>query len=103
MATLKYKNPKTDTWVLLTGSGDPTEPQILFFKTKADFPDVGDATKMYIDTSDSRTYIFTGIDYNLVGDGFAEESYISAEDKEKLDRSISCKIAESNENTLVFF
>ena len=73
MASLRYRDPTTGNWVLLTGSGDPTESQILFFKTKADFPDVGDATKMYIDISDSRTYIFTGIGYNLVGDGFAED------------------------------
>lgn len=73
MASLRYRDPATGNWVLLTGSGDPTESQILFFKTKADFPDVGaDPTKLYIDTSDSRTYIFTpGFGYNLVGDGMS--------------------------------
>ncbi len=73
MATLRYKNPTTNKWELVGvsgGGGSTGENQIVFSK-KADFPAVGDSSKIYIDTETSKSYIYVGGDYQLVGDGFS--------------------------------
>ena len=70
MATLRYKNPTTQKWELVGvgGGGSAGGDQIVFSK-KAEFPAVGDSSKIYVDTVDSRTYIWKDNDYVLVGDG----------------------------------
>ena len=72
MATLRYKDPTTQKWELVGvsggGGGSTGESQIVFSK-RADFPAVGDNSKIYVDTVDSRTYIWKDNDYVLVGDG----------------------------------
>lgn len=72
MATLRYKDPTTQKWELVGvsggGGGSTGEDQIVFSK-KAEFPAVGDSSKIYVDTIDSRTYIWKDNDYVLVGDG----------------------------------
>ena len=71
MATLRYKNPTTQKWELVGvsgGGGSTGENQVVFSKL-ADFPAVGDSSKIYVDTVDSRTYIWKDNDYVLVGDG----------------------------------
>ena len=74
MATLRYKNPTTQKWELVGvsggGGGSTGENQIVFSK-KADFPATGDSSKIYIDTETSKSYIYVGGDYQLVGDGFS--------------------------------
>ena len=74
MATLRYKNPTTQKWELVGvsggGGGSTGESQIVFAK-KADFPATGDSSKIYIDTETSKSYIYVGGDYQLVGDGFS--------------------------------
>ena len=73
MATLRYKNPTTKKWELVgisDGGGSTGESQIVFSKL-ANFPAVGDSSKIYIDTETSKSYIYVGGDYQLVGDGFS--------------------------------
>ena len=73
MATLRYKNPTTQKWELVGvsgGAGGSTgESQIVFSKL-ADFPAVGDNSKIYIDVETSKSYIFVNGGYQLVGDGY---------------------------------
>ena len=72
MATLRYKNPTTKKWELVGvsgGSGSTGESPIVFSKL-ADFPAVGDSSKIYIDTETSKSYIYVNGNYSLVGDGF---------------------------------
>ena len=71
MATLRYKNPTTQKWELVGvsgGGGSTGENQIVFSKL-ADFPAVGEADKIYIDTETSKSYIFVNSRYQPVGDG----------------------------------
>lgn len=72
MATLRYKNPTTQKWELVgvSGGGSTGENQVVFSK-KADFPATGDNSKIYIDTETSKSYIYVGGNYQLVGDGFS--------------------------------
>ena len=71
MATLRYKNPTTQKWELVgvSGGGSTGEDQIVFSKL-ADFPAVGDNSKIYIDVETSKSYIFVNGSYQLVGDGY---------------------------------
>ena len=71
MATLRYKNPTTQKWELVSvsgGGGSTGESQIVFSKL-ADFPAVGNNSKIYIDVETSKSYIFVNGGYQLVGDG----------------------------------
>ena len=73
MATLRYKNPTTKKWELVGvsgGGGSTGESQIVFSKL-ANFPAVGDNSKIYIDTDTSKSYIFVNNTYQLVGDGYS--------------------------------
>ena len=74
MATLRYKNPTTKKWELVGvsggGGGSTGESQIVFSKL-ADFPAVGDNSKIYIDVDTSKSYIFVDGGYQLVGDGYS--------------------------------
>ena len=74
MATLRYKNPTTQKWELVgvsgSGGGSTGENQIVFSKL-ADFPAVGDNSKIYIDVETSKSYIFVNGGYQLVGDGYS--------------------------------
>ena len=71
MATLRYKNPTTQKWELVgvSGGGSTGENQVVFSKL-ADFPAVGDNSKIYIDVETSKSYIFVNGGYQLVGDGY---------------------------------
>ena len=72
MATLRYKDPTTQKWELVGvsgGSGSTGENQVVFSKL-ADFPAVGDNSKIYIDVETSKSYIFVNGSYQLVGDGY---------------------------------
>ena len=73
MATLRYKDPTTQKWELVGvsggGGGSTGESQIVFSK-RADFPAVGDNSKIYVDTDTSKSYIFVNNIYQLVGDGY---------------------------------
>lgn len=69
MATLRYKDPTTQKWKLVGVSGGSTGGDQIVFSKKAEFPAVGDSSKVYVDTVDSRTYIWKDNDYVLVGDG----------------------------------
>ena len=70
MATLRYKNPTTQKWELVgvSGGGSTGESQIVFSKL-ADFPAVGDSSKIYIDIETKKSYIYVNGSYQLVGDG----------------------------------
>ena len=72
MATLRYKNPATQKWELVGvsggGGGSTGESQIVFSKL-ADFPAVGDSSKIYIDIETKKSYIYVNGSYQLVGDG----------------------------------
>ena len=72
MATLRYKNPVTKKWELVgvSGGGSTGESQLVFSKL-ADFPAVGDNSKIYIDVETSKSYIFVNGGYQLVGDGYS--------------------------------
>ena len=72
MATLRYKNPTTQKWELVgvSGGGSTGENQVVFSKL-ADFPAVGDNSKIYIDVDTSKSYIFVNGGYQLVGDGYS--------------------------------
>ena len=72
MATLRYKNPITQKWELVgvSGGGSTGENQVVFSKL-ADFPAVGDNSKIYIDVETSKSYIFVNGGYQLVGDGYS--------------------------------
>ena len=75
MATLRYKDPTTQKWELVGvsgggGGGSTGENQVVFSKL-ADFPAVGDNSKIYIDTDTSKSYIFVNNGYQLVGDGYS--------------------------------
>ena len=74
MATLRYKNPTTQKWELVGvsggGGGSTGEKQIVFSKL-ADFPAVGNNSKIYIDVETSKSYIFVNNGYQLVGDGYS--------------------------------
>ncbi len=71
MATLRYKDPTTQKWELVgvSGSGSTGENQVVFSKL-ADFPAVGDSSKIFIDTETSKSYIYVNGGYQLVGDGY---------------------------------
>ena len=70
MATLRYKDPTTQKWELVgvNGGGSTGESQIVFSKL-ADFPAVGDSSKVYIDIETKKSYIYVNGSYQLVGDG----------------------------------
>ena len=70
MATLRYKNPTTQKWELVgvSGGGSTGESQIVFSKL-ADFPAVGDSSKIFIDIETKKSYIYVNGSYQLVGDG----------------------------------
>ena len=70
MATLRYKDPTTQKWELVgvSGGGSTGESQIVFSKL-ADFPAVGDSSKIYIDIETKKSYIYVNGSYQLVGDG----------------------------------
>ena len=72
MATLRYKNPTTKKWELVGvsggGGGSTSESQLVFSKL-ADFPAVGDSSKVYIDIETKKSYIYVNGSYQLVGDG----------------------------------
>ena len=74
MAPLRYKNPTTQKWELVGvsggGGGSTGENQIVFSKL-ADFPAVGDNSKIYIDVETSKSSIFVNNAYQLVGDGYS--------------------------------
>ena len=72
MATLRYKDPTTQKWELVgvSGGGSTGENQVVFSKL-ADFPAVGDNSKIYIDVETSKSYIFVNGGYQLVGDGYS--------------------------------
>ena len=74
MATLRYKNPTTQKWELVGvsggGGGSTGESQIVFSKL-ADFPAVGDNSKIFIDIETSKSYIYVNGKYQLVGDGYS--------------------------------
>ena len=72
MATLRYKNPTTQKWELVgvSGGGSTGEDQVVFSKL-ADFPVVGDSSKIFIDTETSKSYIYVDGNYQLVGDGYS--------------------------------
>ena len=78
MATLRYKNPVTKKWELVGvsggGSGSTGESQIVFSKL-ADFPAVGDNSKIFIDTETSKSYIYVNGKYQLVGDGYSTTNW----------------------------
>lgn len=72
IATLRYKNKNTGKWELVgVGGGDSTGGDQIVFSKKADFPATGDSSKIYIDTETSKSYIYVGGNYQLVGDGFS--------------------------------
>ena len=73
MATLRYKNPTTQKWELVGvsgGAGGSTGEKQIVFSKLADFPAVGDNSKIYIDVETSKSYIFVNGGYQLVGDGY---------------------------------
>ena len=72
MATLRYKNPTTQKWELVgvSDGGSTGENQVVFSKL-ADFPAVGNNSKIYIDVETSKSYIFVNGGYQLVGDGYS--------------------------------
>ena len=73
MATLRYKNPITKKWELVGvngGGGSMGESQLVFSKF-ADFPAVGDDSKIFIDIETSKSYIYVNRKYQLVGDGYS--------------------------------
>lgn len=70
MATLRYKNPTTQKWELVSASGSTGESPIVFSKL-ADFPAVGDGSKIFIDMETSKSYIYVNGSYQLVGDGYS--------------------------------
>ena len=74
MATLRYKNPTTKKWELVGvsgGGGGSTGGNQIVFSKLADFPVVGDSSKIFIDTEMSKSYIYVGGSYQLVGDGYS--------------------------------
>ena len=70
MATLRYKNPTTKKWELVSANGSTGESPIVFSKL-ADFPAVGDSSKIFIDTETSKSYIYVNGNYQPVGDGYS--------------------------------
>lgn len=73
MATLRYKDPTTQKWELvgISGVGGSTgESQVVFSKL-ADFPAVGDGSKIFIDIETSKSYIYVNGKYQPVGDGYS--------------------------------
>ena len=78
MATLRYKNPTTQKWELVgvSGGGSTGENQVVFSKL-ADFPAVGDSSKIFIDTETSKSYIYVDGNYQLVGDGYSTTDWQS--------------------------
>ena len=79
MATLRYKNPTTKKWELVgvSGGGGSTGESQLVFSKLANFPAVGDNSKIYIDTDTSKSYIFVNNGYQLVGDGYSTTDWQS--------------------------
>ena len=80
MATLRYKDPTTQKWELVGvsggGGGSTGESQIVFSKL-ADFPAVGDSSKIFIDVETSKSYIYVDGSYQLVGDGYSTTDWQS--------------------------
>ena len=70
MATLRYKDPTTQKWELVGVSGSSTGENQVVFSKLANFPAVGDNSKIYIDTDTSKSYIFVNNAYQPVGDGY---------------------------------
>ena len=70
MARLRYKEPTTQKYELVSvnGGGSTGESQIVFSKL-ADFPAVGDSSKIFIDIETKKSYIYVNGSYQLVGDG----------------------------------
>ena len=64
---MRFKNPKTSTWDLISASGGSSGDSPIIFSKKADFPTVGESDKFYIDVEKNESYIYTD-DYHLVGD-----------------------------------
>ena len=64
---MRFKNPKTSTWDLISASGGSSGDSPIIFSKKADFPIVGESDKFYIDVEKNESYIYTD-DYHLVGD-----------------------------------
>ena len=74
MATLRYKDPITQKWELVgvsSGGGGSTGESQLVFSKFADFPAVGDDSKIFIDIETSKSYIYINGKYQLVGDGYS--------------------------------
>lgn len=70
MATLRYKNKDTGKWELVgVGGGGSTGGDQIVFSKKAEFPAIGDSSKIYIDIETSKSYIYINGNYTLVGDG----------------------------------
>ena len=78
MATLRYKNPTTQKCELVgvSGGGSSADEQIIFAK-RAEFPNVGNSSKVYIDTETNKSYIFINGSYQLVGDGYSTTDWQS--------------------------
>ena len=80
MATLRYKNPTTQKWELVGvsgGGGGSTGGNPIVFSKLADFPAVGDGSKIFIDTETSKSYIYVNGSYQLVGDGYSTTDWQS--------------------------
>ena len=71
MATLRYKDPITQKWELVGVSGGSTGENQVVFSKLADFPAVGDSSKIFIDVETSKSYIYVDGNYQLVGDGYS--------------------------------
>lgn len=71
MATLRYKDPTTQKWELVGVSGGSTGENQVVFSKLADFPAVGDNSKIFIDIETSKSYIYVNGKYQPVGDGYS--------------------------------
>ena len=77
MATLRYKDPTTQKWELVGVSGGSTGENQVVFSKLADFPAVGDSSKVYIDIETKKSYIYVNGSYQLVGDGYSTTDWQS--------------------------
>ena len=75
MATLRYKNPTTKKWELVGVSGGSIGENQVVFSKFADFPAVGDDSKIFIDIETSKSYIYVNGKYQLVGDGYSTTNW----------------------------
>lgn len=74
MATLRYKNPKTNKWELLNAGGGtdtpPSSTDQVVFGTISTFPPIGDLNKIYVDTTTQLIYVYNSLlGYTPAGDG----------------------------------